>query len=89
MQLKLDKDQKLFLIYVFEKFERNQAKMFDFLSTHKFDDEWFNKEHTQEENHRYLIEWKRKNNIFFGDYEFKWDSNGAIPTLIRCKTRKA
>ena len=89
MKQKLDKDQKLFLIYVYEKLGRNNAKMFDFLSSHQFEDDWKFGEHTQEENHRYLLEWKRKNSIFFGDYEFSWKTTNNIPTYIRCKTRKA
>ena len=90
MQLKLDKDQKIHLIYIFEKCGKNQAKMFDFLSTHKYDDsEWSFEEHTQEQNHRFLIEWKRKNAVFFGDYEFGTKMVNNIPTIIRFKGRLA
>ena len=89
MENKLDKDQKIYLIYVYEKLGRNNAKMFDFMSSHIFQDERDFSKYTQEQNHRYLLEWKRKNHIFFNEYEFGWKTINNIPTYIRYKGRLA
>ena len=63
--------QKLFLIYVYEFFEENKVKMFYEILKPTMDFAWDFRSHTLEENQKYLLRWKRMNNIRLCDFSNK------------------
>ena len=85
---------KLFLIYMYEFFDGNQAKIFNEISAQNQPYDWQFAIHTNEENHQYLMNWRRKNHIRMSDYKHyvipKMNEN-KIPIVIEKinKERKA
>lgn len=61
---------KLFLIYCYEFFEENDAKLFNEMVRPSFNYPYKFQEHTPEENKKYLLDWKRQNGIRLGDFEY-------------------
>lgn len=67
--MKKNKEYKIFMIYCFEYFEENDAKLFDEIVSQQMCYPRKFKNYTEEENKKYLAEWKRKNNIKLCDFE--------------------
>ena len=82
---------KLFMIYVYEFFKGNQAKIYNEIVTQQnpYDHEFIT--HTNEENNKFLMDWRRKNHIRMGDYNYypvpKMNEN-KIPIFIEKKVKE-